>query len=315
MSRKTISKLLFLTIAILVALVVIFLPITPRVDTPSENIATMVNRFVAGEAEPQKPVSLIFGGDVMLGRTVMTKSQDNNDYLYPFRYIADTMGEADIAFVNLENPFVNGCRRDYSSMTFCAVPEMSEGLTFAGIDVVTLANNHSRNYGQEGIDTTLKVLSEKNIKVTGLGELVIIEKNGTSFGFLGFDFLANPPSENDYALVRDSDSKVDVLIVSPHWGVEYESATDTQRSWSKRFVSEGADLIVGHHPHVVQSHEIINGVPVYYSLGNLVFDQMWSEETRSGMLLKLSFREGKIESTETINTYIDKWAQPVIEAK
>jgi len=302
-------------IAILVALVVFFLPITPSVDMPSENIATMVNRFVTGEPEPQKPVSLIFGGDVMLGRTVMTKSQDSNDYLYPFRHVADTMGEADIAFVNLENPFVNGCRRDYSSMTFCAVPEMSEGLTFAGIDVVTLANNHSRNYGQDGIDTTLKVLEEKGIKATGLNELVVIEKEGISFGFLGFDFLANPPSENDYDLVRDSDSKVDVLIVSPHWGVEYEGPTEAQRAWAERFVSEGADLIIGHHPHVVQSHEYINNVPVYYSLGNLVFDQMWSEETRSGMLLKLSFREGKIESMETINTYIDKWAQPVIEAK
>lgn len=314
MGKKTASVTIFLIVSLVMVIIILFLPITTNEEKPSENLATAFNRFVSSEPKPEDGVSIIFGGDVMLGRTVMTTSIDNNDYLYPFRFIADTLKEADIAFVNLENPFVDGCRRNYNSMVFCALPEMADGLALSGIDVVTLANNHARNYGQAGIDKTLEVLAQKEILATGMGELVVIEKAKTKFGFLGFEFLANAPNESDYALIREVDKQVDVLVVSPHWGVEYGSPTGAQREWAKIMVKEGADLIIGHHPHVVQEYEYINSVPVYYSLGNLVFDQMWSEETRRGMLVKIVYKNKNIDSEEIIHTYIDKWAQPIIKA-
>ncbi len=314
MGKKTASVTIFLIVSLVMVIIVLFLPITTNEEKPSENLATAVNRLVSSKPDPPRQVSLIFGGDVMLGRTVMTKSLDINDYLYPFRLVADTLKEADIAFVNLENPFVDGCRRNYNSMVFCALPEMADGLALSGIDVVTLANNHARNYGQAGIDKTLEVLAQKEILATGMGELVVIEKAKTKFGFLGFEFLSNAPTESDYATIRDADKLVDVLVVSPHWGVEYGSPTGAQREWAKIMVKEGADLIIGHHPHVVQEYEYINSVPVYYSLGNLVFDQMWSEETRRGMLVKIVYKNKNIDSEEIIHTYIDKWAQPIIKA-
>lgn len=306
MCGKTITKIELIVIILLAGAVFLFL----NANGPGNNLASVAG--TPQKPQAQKPVTIIFGGDVMLGRTVMTTSQDKGDYVYPFRNIAQTLRQADISFVNLENPFVYGCRRDYTSMVFCAVPEMTHGLVFSGIDIVTLANNHSRNYGQEGIDTTVNVLAEKGILATGLGELVSIEKEGVVFGFLGFEFLSQEPTDADYKLVRKANALVDVLLVSPHWGVEYGKPTQAQRAWAKRLIAEGADLIVGHHPHVVQSKDITDNVPVYYSLGNLIFDQMWSEATRKGMLLEVTFSEGKL-SERIINTYMDNWAQPVIK--
>jgi poly-gamma-glutamate capsule biosynthesis protein CapA/YwtB (metallophosphatase superfamily) len=158
---------------------------------------------------------------------------------------------------------------------------------------------------------TQRALAQKGIAPTGLGELVILKREGTRFGFLGFDLTVRNLNEKDLILIRESKAKVDVLIVGVHWGVEYTNApTDTQRSWAKQIVLQGADVIAGHHPHWVQTSEIIDGKPVFYSLGNLVFDQMWSEKTRHGMIAKLKFVEGRLNSKEERKIYIQSWAQP-----
>jgi len=80
----------------------------------------------------------------------------------------------------------------------------------------------------------------------------------------------------------------------------------------RNLVENGADVVFGHGPHWVQGSEVYQDKPIYYSLGNLVFDQMWSEKTREGLLVKLKFRDGKIISEEQIDTYINNWAQPEV---
>ena len=181
----------------------------------------------------------------------------------------------------------------------------------AGIDIVSLANNHSRNYGEKGLSETVEILDEKEISTTGLGELVVKESKGIKYGFLGFDFISKTPKENDYELVAESVGEVDVLIVSVHWGAEYRSEpAESQERWAKELVEAGADVVVGHGPHWVQGMEHINEKPVYYSLGNFVFDQMWSEETRTGLIMKLTFRDGELIKEEELPTYMSSWAQP-----
>lgn len=258
-----------------------------------------------------RDVEIILTGDTMLGRSVMTKSLDSKDAAYPFRRVADTLSSADLVFINLENAILENCPRTTTGLIFCARPELVEGLNLAGVDVVTLANNHSRNYGETGLQDTVRILKENGIESTGLGELVVKKIKGVEYGFLGFDFLTKKPSESDFELVRNAGSKVNVLFVGVHWGAEYRSKpAEIQRQWAAQLVAAGADVIVGHGPHWVQESEEIEGVPVFYSLGNFVFDQMWSQKTREGLVIKLTFRDGKMKRVEELPIFMQNWAQP-----
>jgi poly-gamma-glutamate synthesis protein (capsule biosynthesis protein) len=259
-------------------------------------------------------VSLLITGDVMLGRTVMIKSIESEDPTYPFRKVGDRMRTSDIVFINLENPVIESCPFHETGFVFCADLTSLDGLLFAGVDVANLANNHSLNYGKDGLDQTVKHLGDRGIMATGLGELIKIERGGINFGFLGFDKSqqVNPVlTEKESELIKKSDAEVDVLVIAMHWGVEYQNrALPGVRNIARKLVDLGADVVVGHHPHWVQDWEFIDGVPVFYSLGNFVFDQMWSEETKKGMAVKLVYENGVLKDYELMPTYMSSWAQP-----
>jgi poly-gamma-glutamate synthesis protein (capsule biosynthesis protein) len=225
------------------------------------------------------------------------------------------MNNADLVFVNLENPIVEQCLRKTNGMVFCAPPEMLSGL-LPNKTIVNLANNHTLNYGNEGLASTVSFLSKANISATGYSQLVTRKIGDTTFGFLGFDKsqLANPTlTETERQFVVESKAKVDILIIALHWGIEYQQhPTEGQRKLAQELVSLGANVIVGHHPHWVQDTEMLGSTPVYYSLGNLIFDQTWSEETRKGLLVKLTFQGKTLEKQELIPTYIKQTGQPII---
>jgi poly-gamma-glutamate synthesis protein (capsule biosynthesis protein) len=264
-----------------------------------------------GTDRESQTVSLILTGDIMLGRSVMTTSLRRSEPSYPFAKVAGKLREADLVFANLENPIVPDCPWVDDGFRFCADSRMTQGLVFAGIDVVTLANNHTLNYGQQGLEQTMAALDEHGISYTGTGNLTVLEAGDASFGFLGFDAVSADLSESDWELVSISDLLVDVLVVGIHWGSEYtEQASPRQRQLAAQLVERGADVVAGHHPHWVQNIEYIDGVPVYYSLGNFVFDQMWSEETRTGLAVKLSFKAGEIVGQEQLPIYMSQFAQP-----
>jgi poly-gamma-glutamate capsule biosynthesis protein CapA/YwtB (metallophosphatase superfamily) len=285
-----------------------------RKDTSLEVITPSVHDAIKIDKEPVG-VSLFVVGDVMLGRTVMIKSFELEDYSYPFRKVSDVMREADVVFINLESPIVDPCPFRDSGYIFCTDPSLIQGLLYAGVDVVSLANNHILNYGVSGKKETIMHLDDAGIMATGLGDLVRLERNGITFGFLGFDKSeqSNPKLEQDEIdLITASEGEVDVLVVAMHWGVEYQNkALPGVRSLAREIIGYGADLIVGHHPHWVQDWEFIEGKPVFYSLGNFIFDQMWSEETKKGLAVKLIYKEsGILDSYELMPTYMSSWAQP-----
>lgn len=143
----------------------------------------------------------------MLGRSVMTKSLRTKNPNYPFMNVADVLRSADIVFSNLESPIVDNCPYVDSGMKFCANSQMIDGLKHAGIDVVNLANNHTLNYGKEGLNQTKKYLDLNGIKWVGDGNMVIVEKNKTKFGFLGFNLLEHKLQEEDLELIRNSKKK------------------------------------------------------------------------------------------------------------
>ena len=259
---------------------------------------------------------LILGGDVMLGRSVMIVSEDSKNFFYPFEKISSYLNTGDIVFVNLESPIVSDCPRISDGYKFCTTPEIAEGLVGANITIVNLANNHIHNYGKEGFNQTKQILDKLHISFVGNGNVVTKTVNGTKFGFVGFDFLSNKPVEADFELINVAAGSNDVLVVGVHWGEEYTSEpNDFQIATAHKMIEAGANVIVGHHPHWVQEMEDVNGKKVYYSLGNLVFDQMWSEETKKGMLVELTFDANHLTSEKKISIYMENIGQPTIVDK
>lgn len=263
--------------------------------------------------------TLIFGGDVMLARTVEQKMMKYNDWASPFRVIADQFSQADLSFINLESPlYGGGSSTPNGSVVFRALPDSIEGLELAGIDVVTLANNHFGDQGTAGMRQTMDLLTDRGIAYCGAGfdseqshQAVIIEKNGLKFAWLGYTYpnsnLAGPTQmgvnnmdvdqmNND---VQKAAQLADIVIVSMHAGAEYVYTPNQQQmEFARSAATAGADLIIGHHPHVVQTYEQYANGHIFYSLGNLIFDQEWSEPTTEGVVAKVTLENKKISNIE-----------------
>jgi poly-gamma-glutamate capsule biosynthesis protein CapA/YwtB (metallophosphatase superfamily) len=308
---------LFIALTIIVAAVTLYFFIQRTFFAPKQSVelpyATENNQFIQDE---DTRVTIFLTGDVMLGRTVEITTREQKDFTYPFKNVGLEMQKSDITFVNLENPIITNCPPHTDGFKFCANPEMTDGLVYAGIDIVTLANNHTRNYGQKGIDETVQILNSKAIQTTGLGKLAILQRRETRFGFLGFDLTTDKLSNTELQLIRESDKQVDILFVALHWGVEYTAMPqEYQRVWAKQMIAEGADVIVGSHPHWVQNSEYMEGPdgvsrPVYYSLGNFIFDQMWSEPTKKGVAIRITYKDKKLDKEEFLPVYIKERGQP-----
>lgn len=268
--------------------------------------------FVIPSITPPPITTLLTTGDVMLGRSVHTKSLEENNLNYPFLKIQPILSTADITLINLENPLIDPCTGTDTEMIFCAPTNVISVLQFSGIDVVNLANNHTQNHGQKGYQSTENILASAGIKTSDSEKLAIIEKNNIKFGFTGFDMVTFP-NQDFSSTIAKSKPQVDVLIVSFHWGWEYsDKPNKSQKKIAQEAVDSGADLIIGHHPHVIQPIEVIDNTPVVYSHGNLIFDQPWSEATKKGIIIKFVFSGMKLQSYETIPIYMQNSAQPQI---
>ncbi len=266
--------------------------------------------------------TLLFGGDVMLGRTVNTRMLKYTDFSWPFLKISALLSQADLTMVNLESPIKSGCKPTDTGLVFCADPRSVQGLVAAGFDIVNLANNHIDNQGTEGINETLKILQNNNIIPIGAlqtNSSPIIAIKGTKLSFLGFDDIQPVSSEvfsateeNIQSQVSEAKKIADLVIVTFHWGSEYSHHNARQEKLAHLAIDSGADIIIGHHPHWVQEYEEYKGKPIYYSLGNLVFDQMWSEETKKGLLVKFTYEGSRRINTEEIPIKIFDYGQPAL---
>ncbi|MFA7087882.1 MAG: CapA family protein [Patescibacteria group bacterium] len=263
----------------------------------------------------KKPTEFIFGGDVMLSRQVNSRMTKYQNYSWPFAKIKDFLRTADLTIINLESPFA--VASDYfvptGSFSFKADPKAISGLLESGIDIVSLANNHTLNQGKKGLTDTFEILNENNIKYIGagnndneahLGE--IVEINGNKFGFLAYAYpddysIANEKSAGiagmEIEKMREDVQRISeegaIAIVIIHAGIEYVTEPNGQQiNFAHAAIDAGAEAVIGHHPHWPQTFEFYQNKPIIYSLGNLIFDQMWSEETRQGLLAKMSWQDG-----------------------
>ena len=278
------------------------------------------------QTSPAPPVRtrIVLGGDVMLSRNVAIRARAKKDSAWPFRDIAPVFAEADIAFVNLESPFSDKGSLMQRGMIFKTEPEMVAGLELAGIDIVSTANNHARDRGAYGLEYTLDHLSAHGILAVGSGKTVedahtgqVIERNGVKFGFLAYTYDANNGNYKDVepriavldvsqmrADVASMKARADVILVSMHAGTEYQLKPNAQQvEFARAAVDAGARAVIGHHPHVRQPWEWYGGGAIFYSLGNLIFDQFQRTETQIGSLAELEFEGTQLVQarTRTVN--------------
>lgn len=284
------------------------------------------------EADPKKELKLIFGGDIMLSRTVNAKMEAYNDYAWPARLISSSTAEADFSIFNLESPFLRDSNYNVptGSFAFKANPLSVQTLNLLGADVVSLANNHMLNAGTTGISDTLDVLSENNILSVGAGlneeqarKPAIIEKNGWKLAFLSYAYpndhsvatkkqagIATMDIENLREDIEALKGKVDLIIILMHAGIEYVSVPQkNQVNFAHQAIDFGADLVVGHHPHWPQTWEIYNDKAIFYSLGNFIFDQMWSQGTSQGILAEIIFQSNLSAKAKLIPIVIKDYGQ------
>ena len=274
--------------------------------------------------------SVLFVGDIMLSRDVGKVMFSREDYKYPFLYVADVLSGADIAFGNLEGPISSRGSNVGSIYSFRADPRSVEGLTHSGFDVLSLANNHIFDWGRDALDDTVSLLFANGITPVGAGRsyeeanTAVVKSLGTNtIGFLSYTTLYpdSLKAREDRSGVSDLESAgeavrllsgiVDIVVVSIHWGEEYETESNKpQQDLAHKLIDAGADIVVGHHPHVRQEIERYNDGWIIYSLGNFVFDQNFSEEPRTGLVAEAVIENGKVSQVKTMQIYISETFQP-----
>jgi poly-gamma-glutamate capsule biosynthesis protein CapA/YwtB (metallophosphatase superfamily) len=265
--------------------------------------------------------TLIATGDVIPARyTDVTIRQNGDDFLYPVAATKDITSAADLTVVNLEAPLVEGCPYHDSGLVFCGRPGFVGALEAAGVDVVTLENNHIGNWGEAGVVETVQHLEAAGLRSADRDTPAIVDVRGLKFGFLAYNGVEHTlPRDEMIAQIKALRPKVDVLAVAVHWGAEYVSipqavppiADDNPVEIAHLAVDAGADLIIGNHPHWVQAVEVYKGKFIAYAHGNFIFDQMWSYETRVGVIGKYTFYDETLVGVEYIPTLIQDYAQPV----
>jgi poly-gamma-glutamate synthesis protein (capsule biosynthesis protein) len=274
-------------------------------------------KTVANEYPQDEVWTMKVTGDIIPARTVNFNTLQKNDFHWAFEPTASFLRSADITYGNLESPIFGTCPVTNVGMIFCGDERHIEGLVYAGIDIVNLANNHLGNHGKEGIEETTAILDNHSIKYAGIqNNPQYLEVKGNKIAFLGYDdveYQAGVSQAKESQMkseIQEAGSEADLVIVQFHWGVEYVSQpSDRQKSLAKLAIDSGADLIIGNHPHWIQPVELYKNKLITYAHGNFIFDQMWSEKTKEGVIGTYTFYKNNLIDVEYTPIYIQDFGQ------
>ena len=264
-------------------------------------------------AEPVKKLSAV--GDVMLGRWLTAVLKDKG-HEWPFLKVKDTLSNSDIAFCNLECPMSDRGKIIRKEFNFRASTDSVRSLEYAGFDIVSLANNHCLDYNLYALYDTTKTLTENGIKYCGLrNDPVVIEKDGIKMAFIGYSTVNSEEFEKRKKVTKFSVKKMqedianakkenDLVVISFHWGNECtKKPAEYQRKYAQMAIDSGADLILGHHPHVLQPIEKYKDKYIIYSMGNFVFGCY--NNIKKTAIFNFNYSKGKIELDEIIPVHMN----------
>lgn len=256
-------------------------------------------------------------GDVTLGRDSdygYKRSFDhefelqNEDYGYFFKNVKDIFEKDDITIVNLETTLTTATKKADKKFTFKADPSYVEILKQGNIEAVSLANNHSRDYLAQGYEDTIATLEEADIGYFGYDNKYIKDVRGIKVGVFGLTpWYENEEIKEDIrtAIEELKAEGADIIIAMYHWGIERDNYPNVvQKNIGRYTIDQGADLVLGSHPHVLQGIEEYNGKQIVYSLGNFCFGGNKNPSDKDTMIYvhRFNFKNGELisEENETI---------------
>ena len=282
-------------------------------QTNNDSLEDYYNASKQLQAKPTATeATFIAVGDIMLSRSVAAQMYKNGkDGKFPFRKLEAELLSTDFNFGNLESPFSGTEDFDPTGgFAFNAPPTARDGLTHYNFNVLNLANNHLLDQGPEAVPYTINFLKQGGLQPIGAGNTLdeawqgaVQEANGIKIAFIGASYA----SENDGGAARNNfvariedignlqtsieklKTQSDFIVVTMHAGEEYTRVPNqTQIDFARTAIDYGADVVIGAHPHWIQPVEQYKGKYIFYSLGNFIFDQEWSRDTKEGLMLKIT---------------------------
>lgn len=254
-----------------------------------------------GEAE------LVAVGDLLCHNAILDQGRREGGFDFLFAHVLPLLESADLAVLNQESVLVSDPGRISAAPPFGAPLALGQAVADAGFDAVTLANNHALDQGSAGLTDTQSFYENAGVAVLGVGGACTVIENSVCLALLNYSYGTNghPMPENGAVSLLDDEARIreelrsartgaDAVVVFVHWGTEYAAEPDSkQRRWAQLFADEGADLVIGTHPHVLQGVERLTGASghetlVFWSLGNFVSNQQ-SAETNLGGLARVRF--------------------------
>lgn len=293
----------------------------PNHQAPAKSVLPVVQNLT-----PTTTILLV--GDVLLSRNVGAKIDAAKDVALPFAQLQNLLSRSDIAFGNLECPLSDSTVPIRQGLVFRCLTRYVAGLVTAGFDVLGTANNHAFDQGRDQLAFTTDYLKSQNILAAGTGQdfgqahtAQVLKRNNILYGFLSYSYSAHNDGQrstdpqiatmdNLEALKNDiwaaRGHTADVIIVNMHAGTEYTRAPNAEQiAFAHAAIDTGADVVVGEHPHWIQDIEIYKGRPIFYSLGNFVFDQAWSEATSEGLMVELRYQAQELKSARLLPVIIE----------
>lgn len=252
---------------------------------------------------PTAPEAIVFTGDMMLARYVERLATKNGDH-YSFANFSSFLKRSDAVVTNFEAsiPVSHTPTPDFT-MRFSVPYRLAALLPEYNIQFASLANNHAYDFNEEGYINTQTQLAR--LGVTAFGHpsridntaVAYVELSESTVAIVGIHTLYRQPEIEELTNVfTEAALRSDWQVAYVHWGNEYEQLhSNAQQAMAEQLVAAGADVIIGHHPHVVQDIAMIDGVPVFYSLGNFIFDQYFSTVVQEGLLVRLRFNTTEID--------------------
>jgi poly-gamma-glutamate synthesis protein (capsule biosynthesis protein) len=245
----------------------------------------------------KKAISILFAGDLMADRYIR-ETIDKKGVDYIFSGTEELLKNQDLVVANLEGPItdknsisINTVPGQKNHLIFTFSPILAPALASANIKLVNIGNNHIANFGANGVAETANNLEKNNVEYfgdTGENKLLIKEINGIKIGFINYNQFAPGSTERAMENIKNARSQADMVIVYTHWGTEYKSEPSQNiKDLGHKFIDNGADLVIGTHPHVIEPMELYKGKRLYYSLGNFIFDQYFSPETKKGLAVEM----------------------------
>jgi hypothetical protein len=292
----------------------------------------MEQQALSTNRHPDRLTVLVMTGVTALTRGVAFEIEARGDYAWPARQVADLLSSADLTHVSNEVSFMPGCELESDTWVFCSKPEYIETLHLVGADLVELTGNHNLDFGPYYAHLSLDLYAEAGMHTFGGGrdatdaqQPLFVTHNGNRLAFLGYSQFGpdyawaseeRPGAarfslealQEDLARVRP---QADLVFVSIQHTETYEAAplpeqvTDFQAA-----IDAGADVVTGSQAHQPQAIEFHNGKPIFYGLGNLFFDQIWSAATRQGLIVRHLIHDGQLIASQVLPTVMDENYQP-----